>query len=226
MMPRVAPRRGGEGRAAAACVWRWRGARPQTRRRSAPEPRAPRRPSRARAGDCARAIARARCCAYSLFRCARALGGPACGGRADRRVRLPGLELKMLTEKACAATKHKVNSSVGVVPAYLCLSGRTLSSPRTVPGNVSVCVWPASRWCGAGRSTGTHRQETLHIFRPGGLRESGTEGSSPRRTRPHSVSRKRLAVYRERHGTDRPGVNFCYLRRGPTGYGGGNPGGR
>ena len=29
-----------------------------------------------------------------------------CGGRADRRVRLPGLELKMLTEKACAATKH------------------------------------------------------------------------------------------------------------------------
>ena len=105
-MPRVAPRRGGEGRAAAACVWRWRGARPQTRRRSAPEPRAPRRPSRARAGDCARAIARARCCAYSLFRCARALGGPACGGRADRRVRLPGLELKMLTEKACAATKH------------------------------------------------------------------------------------------------------------------------
>ena len=47
---------GREGRAAAARVRRWRGARPYTRRRSAPGPRAPRPPSRARVGGCARAL--------------------------------------------------------------------------------------------------------------------------------------------------------------------------
>ena len=35
-----------------ACVRRWRATRPQTRRQSAPRPRAPRRPSRARTGGC------------------------------------------------------------------------------------------------------------------------------------------------------------------------------
>ena len=70
---------GERARAAAARGWRWRGARPQTRRQRAPGPRAPRRPSRAHAGGCARAICVSSVCVVSLRACG------ACGGRADRR---------------------------------------------------------------------------------------------------------------------------------------------
>ena len=79
--PCVAPRWGREGRAAAACVRRWRGARPQTRRRSVAEPRAPRRPSCARASGCARAVCVSPVCVISYAR----LWPARCGGRADRR---------------------------------------------------------------------------------------------------------------------------------------------
>ena len=71
-------------------VWRWRGARPQTRCRSVAEPCAPRRPSCARASGCAHARSHALhtrvvcmchlpCRAASLVR----------GGRAGRRVARP-----------------------------------------------------------------------------------------------------------------------------------------
>ena len=59
---------GPRGRAAAACVRRWRGARPQTRRRSVAEPRAPRRPSCARASGCARAVCVSPVCVISYAR--------------------------------------------------------------------------------------------------------------------------------------------------------------